>query len=722
MITMQRLHLGADHGDRSPWTLLVVLTVAYMLLALSAYELFGALTIGVTFFPPAGMTFAAFLLLPQRRWPQIAAAIVIGEVLVDVGQGHGLGWSLGWAAANLAEPFLGAAVARSISPQVELTRRFAFSFVVGGLLVGPAVGASIGATVLAVADDMSWLSSHPSVWVGDALGVLVIAPCIIVLARPDATAPTVVRRIDPLLILLAMVGAGVLLFRSTSVPAGYAVLPLLALVALRYGAREVAAAGVVVATSLTAATAHGRGPWAAATVADAHDNLFQQQAFLLLAIVGAWLLKLEVRERVLAVHAAQRAEAQLDWARVRAREQRHLAAMNEALGALASAATTAEVETAAVEHGRALFDADSIVVLVEDLTSDVSSTRQPGDAARFSLLGEPVDPWAISLSDVLRTGLPVFDDREQADVADDRPRMAMLPFSVGRTRRGVIGITRPTGMEWSEGAQVRAIAFASIVGDALERTEQAATDRTIALTLQHALTPDRIDAPPGMLVAGRYLPATESLEIGGDWFELVPTDEGRAATAIIGDVVGHSLQAAAAMGKLAAAARALGYARLEPGALLDVLDLVAQHTPDAMMTTMACAVVRVDLAVVDYSVAGHPPPLLLDPDTGVRRLDGGRGRPLAIPPFGARRTCREQVVDGSMLLLYTDGLVERRGESIDVGLDRLAAVFADAAGLDPDAACDLVIDRMLGAGGNADDVAMLCVCIGPTQCAGQDDC
>lgn len=157
----------------------------YIALAFAAFELFGALSIGVTFFPPAGFTFACLLLLETRRWPAILVAIVAGEMVVDIVEGMSPGWSLAWAAANSAEPVVGAVVARRLAHDVGLNRRFATAFAVGGLVAGPSVGASIGATVLAVSNDFGWIDGFTDVWIGDALGVLVIAPAVILSMLPS---------------------------------------------------------------------------------------------------------------------------------------------------------------------------------------------------------------------------------------------------------------------------------------------------------------------------------------------------------------------------------------------------------------------------------------------------------------------------------------------------------------------------------------------------------
>jgi serine phosphatase RsbU (regulator of sigma subunit)/integral membrane sensor domain MASE1 len=823
----------------SPVRVFAVMTAAYALLALSAYELFGALSIGVTFFPPAGLTFAAFLLLPRRLWLPVAAAIVVGEVLVDVGQGQGLLWSLGWAVANLTEPFVGAAVARRLIDQVELTPKFALGFLVGGLLVGPMCGAAIGASVLDVANDFTWVDGWSDVWVGDALGVLVVAPCVIVMARPEGFRPSRPHQSELLVAASVVIGGlfvGLLFFATDDLPVGYAAIPLLLLAAVRYGPRELAIAALLVASTLTAATAHGRGPWSSEDVTGAHANLVQQQIFLLAVIGGAWAVKLEIRARAAAVKAAQAAASELDRALERnrllddvARERDHIAALQALTAALATTTTTDEVVTSVRRHGSAVLgdlsveltmvgntggdgepsrrnelplvvngepiaflglrgvDADDLDEVTEsrlrslsllvtqaleravlaqaqrqehvhlaamhEALSELTGAGTVADVARIVArqteailststvalaLTEPGPDeartvWELSATDglvvpgcdavfdessdlidlVARSGRPVFlpvdlpDARRTDTSSPSALHRAALPLSVGGRRRVVLGLARPR--PWSDSAQVRAVAYGSLVADALARTEQAESDHRIALTLQKALMPGEIQAPSGLRAAGRYLPATSSLEIGGDWYELLTTDE-NAATVIIGDVVGHNLSAAAAMGKLSAAARALAFAGHGPADVVHGLDLVAERTDNAMMTTMVCAALNSEDLRLHYCSAGHPPPLLRRADGVVVDLDQGRGTPLAV---ASDSRCEGSIAleAGALVVFYTDGLIDRRGTTIDEQLDQLRATLRGLDDNDPEAACEAVVATMLQDLEHADDVAILCLSV-----------
>jgi serine phosphatase RsbU (regulator of sigma subunit) len=200
------------------------------------------------------------------------------------------------------------------------------------------------------------------------------------------------------------------------------------------------------------------------------------------------------------------------------------------------------------------------------------------------------------------------------------------------------------------------------------------------------------------------------LEIGGDWFEVITEPPGRVSV-VVGDVVGHSLPAAAAMGQLAAAARALACTGQNPAHLIASLDLVAERTPDAVMTSLACATLHTDDGCLRYSCAGHPPPCLRRPDGKAVLLEGGRRAPLAV------RTSEEPVEDsiilppGSAVLFYTDGLVERRTIPLDQRFDELLAVMEAVDPHDPEAACDLLVGTLIGDEQHEDDVAMVLLTI-----------
>jgi serine phosphatase RsbU (regulator of sigma subunit) len=201
------------------------------------------------------------------------------------------------------------------------------------------------------------------------------------------------------------------------------------------------------------------------------------------------------------------------------------------------------------------------------------------------------------------------------------------------------------------------------------RAVELGEQRRINETLQQAMLQPASDHPT---VAARYRPAALNLAVGGDWYDVIDLDEHRRAM-VVGDCVGHGLEAATAMGQLRSAARALLLEHHDdPATVLEHLDVFSASIPGALGTSVVCVIIDRLAGVVSYSRAGHPPPLLVD-RSGVRWLDAAGGVLLQLQGEQDRPLATVDYADGDLLVLYTDGLVERRGETIDEGLDRLAA-------------------------------------------------
>jgi PAS domain S-box-containing protein len=243
-----------------------------------------------------------------------------------------------------------------------------------------------------------------------------------------------------------------------------------------------------------------------------------------------------------------------------------------------------------------------------------------------------------------------------------------------------------------------------------EREQQRQDEHEISEVLQRSLLP-LLAGLDGQDLAVRYEPAVDALEVGGDWYDAIALDGGRLAIAV-GDVVGKGAAAAAAMGQLRSAARALLLEGHGPARVLTILDSFAQRIPDARCSTVFCALIDPAAGTVCYSSAGHPP-AILDPgerdDPGGQRyqlLEGAQGAPLAVVADLERPGVTLTMPPGSTLLLYTDGLVERRGQSIDIGIKAAAAVLADARGVPP-AECASRLADQLRDPTHDDDVAFL---------------
>jgi PAS domain S-box-containing protein len=246
--------------------------------------------------------------------------------------------------------------------------------------------------------------------------------------------------------------------------------------------------------------------------------------------------------------------------------------------------------------------------------------------------------------------------------------------------------------------------LSSHLAQALATARELEQARGVALTLQHAiLGPTQL--PHGFAV--RYSPAVEPLEVGGDWYDVIPL--GAAVIGVVvGDCVGRGLAAAAVMGQLRSAARAVLLQTADPARALDNLDSFARTLPDARCTTVFCAVINVGSCSVKYSSAGHPPAALIGEAPEPILLDQAQHLPLAAHVgTHPRPHATAWLPPGSTLMVYTDGLVERRGESLTDGIDRATASARLIRNQHPEAIADRVIADMKPELGYDDDVALL---------------
>lgn len=245
--------------------------------------------------------------------------------------------------------------------------------------------------------------------------------------------------------------------------------------------------------------------------------------------------------------------------------------------------------------------------------------------------------------------------------------------------------------------------LAGRLGQGLHRVHQLDQQRETALALQHAILGPAF-LPVGFAV--RYHPASRPLQVGGDWYDVVDLDDGRIAM-IVGDCVGHDLAAATVMGQLRSACRALLLDNPSPGAALTGLDSFAARLPGARCTTVCCAVLSPDTGELVYSSAGHPPPILVGADGSRRLLDDARGFALALRSADPRPEARVTLPARATLLLYTDGLVERRRAPLDQGIGRAAGLIHDGRSETLDHIADDLMATLAPDDGYQDDVALL---------------
>ncbi|MFI6492381.1 PP2C family protein-serine/threonine phosphatase [Streptomyces sp. NPDC050564] len=243
-----------------------------------------------------------------------------------------------------------------------------------------------------------------------------------------------------------------------------------------------------------------------------------------------------------------------------------------------------------------------------------------------------------------------------------------------------------------------------------ERLRQShAREREVALALQESMLP-----APGQLghrrAAVRYRPAVGSLNVCGDWYDLVDLVDGNRIGVAVGDVVGHGLEAAGVMGQLRSALTAASRVAKGPAQALDVLGRYAHVVDGAESATAVTTFIDFDHHTITYSSAGHPPPALVHAEGRVEFLDQATDPPLdARPDPIPRPQAATAFTDGATVVLYTDGLIERRGEDIDTGLDRLATSLVRHKDADPETLADAVLHELLPPGGATDDTALIVV-------------
>ncbi|HZU73687.1 MAG TPA: PP2C family protein-serine/threonine phosphatase [Acidimicrobiales bacterium] len=237
-----------------------------------------------------------------------------------------------------------------------------------------------------------------------------------------------------------------------------------------------------------------------------------------------------------------------------------------------------------------------------------------------------------------------------------------------------------------------------------ERTALYAEQRSVADTLQQALLPEALPDLPAAELAVRYLPGVEGTHVGGDWYDMVPIDEDHVL-AVVGDVSGRGLRAASAMAALRFATRAYALQGDPPSDILAKLSKTLSVDTSGQFATVVLVLVDLKTRQLTVVNGGHPPPLLLHDHVG-DFIDGNVGLPVGVSASAGYTATTVAVPPGSTLLAFTDGLVERRGESIDVGLDRLR----EAAVADGQASLDELLSHMVGTlvgTGSADDTVLL---------------
>jgi len=284
-----------------------------------------------------------------------------------------------------------------------------------------------------------------------------------------------------------------------------------------------------------------------------------------------------------------------------------------------------------------------------------------------------------------------------------------VPLTDGKRVIGSIHVGTLTRRDFDDETTALLRLAADRAGLAIARTRLYERERGIAQELQRSLLPKRLPPVPGVALDARYLPGVNGTSVGGDWYDAIALPSGRIAIAI-GDVVGRGISAAATMGQMRSALRAILMQADDTGAMADRLNRFAHAIgSEAVMTTVVLAILEPATGTLRYTNAGHPPPLLVAADGTARFLEDAPSPPMGVvasPRYQQHATVLEP---GSTFILYTDGLVEAPSEVLDVGLARLLEAARDA-GDDVAATCERLLEQGLSASSShSDDVTLLVV-------------
>jgi PAS domain S-box-containing protein len=319
--------------------------------------------------------------------------------------------------------------------------------------------------------------------------------------------------------------------------------------------------------------------------------------------------------------------------------------------------------------------------MVDDVVARVAAARGP-----------------VAIADVAEAGL------DASSLGPAIGSLLAVPLVAGAQIIGSLHVGTLTRREFDEETVDLLVLAAGRVSLAIARTRLYERERYIARRLQRSLLPSSLPPVPGVVLAARYEPGGDGSTVGGDWYDAIALPGGRVAVAI-GDVVGRGIEAAATMGQMRSALRAILMQADDSGAMAERLNRFALGLGECVLTTVVLAIYEPAKGRLRYTNAGHPPPLIVGAG-GAHFVDDVPAPPMGVmeTPRYVERTLR--LSRGETLLLYTDGLVEKPVEVLDVGLERLRESAGGFGPSDAEALCEHVLAE-LGGDARADDVTMI---------------
>jgi PAS domain S-box-containing protein len=333
----------------------------------------------------------------------------------------------------------------------------------------------------------------------------------------------------------------------------------------------------------------------------------------------------------------------------------------------------------------------------------------------------PVDPESeTGVPNVIRTGkaelYPEIPDELLRQSAEDEEQLAMMvklglqsamvvPLKArGKTLGAITLVSSESGRRYTEADLSLAEDLARRAALAVDTSALYHREHETAMTLQRALLPRDLPEVEGLEAAARYMPAGVGLEVGGDWYDLIQVGPGRVA-AVIGDVAGHGVHAAAVMGRLRTGLRAFVLDGSSPGDAVRKLDQLMRGFEDRQMATLFHLELDLRSNRLDFVRAGHPPGFVRSPGGEVSELHGGGSAPLGVLEEVRFEQRTIELEPGSTVFLYTDGLIERRSVDIRVGMDLVKSVLADADGTAED--CVERVAEAVASESVPDDIALM---------------
>ena len=661
----------------APIRVFVIVFVAYLAGAVASALAFGS-TVASAFFVPGGITVAALLLTRRSLWPGIVVALVIAELIVD--RVSGLNWAIsaGFALGNAAEALAGAAVVRAWcggTPDLRRTRDLTI-YVLGAAGAGALCGAVIGGLTKFWAFGVPLAQGIAQWFAGDAISVLTIGASILLWRRQSD-----ILRSRPLETAAILVAAGIgsaIAFGTQILPAT-TTLPVLAVAALRLGVLGTALTGVVVAAIGNYMTGSRHGLLGHADTADPL-KVALAQVFVAVLVLTAMVIAQEVARRTSAVQERD----------VERGERLRLESLSGLAQELSAALTPSDV-------GR---------VIERRLPGDLGATsfslnlvdQERGELERVASTGDLSDP-AVA-TDVVRSAVPVVLDH-------DAGTMAAWPLFSGDRVAGVLKLGFAGREDFDVERFTYISAVAAMVGEALTRAQSYADEHARAAVLHAALHPASPPVTSGIEYCVCYEPADTVHGLGGDFYDVMSLDANKTYLAV-GDIVGHGLQAVEDMAQLRSAGRTLAHRGQSPAQVMADLNGFTDQVIRSEFATMVAAVYDRAAGSLTYSSAGHPPGLLRKAGSGQVIQLGDSNGPVLGPIRGAAYADGCVRIDpGDVLVLYTDGLVERPGLLVSDGIS-LAANMVAAWSAEELLNCQAIADRLVPAP-RSDDVCVLVV-------------